>query len=147
MDTTLPTQIDLQVVTPERRVISATVAGVTLPGASGQLGILPGHAPLVSELSPGVLSFEQEGSARALAISSGFAEVLPGRVIVLVQTAEAPEDIDIERSRSAKQRAEERLKKPAASEAEMQEAQAAQEDLKRADARIEVAARTTTKPR
>lgn len=138
-ETTLPTQIDLQVVTPERRVVSANAAAVTLPGASGQLGVLPGHAPLVSELSAGVLSYEQEGAKRAIAIGSGFVEVLPGRVIVLAQTAEKPEEIDVERARKAKQRAEENLKRPAATPEQIQEAQAAQDDLNRATARIEVA--------
>ncbi|MGH9451966.1 MAG: ATP synthase F1 subunit epsilon [Terriglobia bacterium] len=138
METTLPHEIDLQLVTPERRVISATVNGVTLPGASGELGILPGHAPLVSELSPGVVTFEREGSAQALATGSGFAEVLPGRVTVLVQTAETPDEIDLDQARRAMQQAESRLKKPVTSETGMHEAQAAQDDLTLATARIAV---------
>lgn len=126
-------------------MISAKVTGVTLPGASGELGILPGHAPLVSELAPGVLSFEQDGSARALAIGSGFTEVLPERVLVLVQTAETPAEVDLDQARRTMQEAEARVKKPANSEAEMQEALAAQDDLKLAAARVEVAAQTSAK--
>ena len=93
MDTTLPTQIDLQVVTPERVVVSATTASVSLPGAGGRLGILPGHAPLISELAAGLLWFGEKGSDRYLSIGEGFAEVLPGRVIVLAQTAERAEEL------------------------------------------------------
>ncbi|MGH9434477.1 MAG: F0F1 ATP synthase subunit epsilon [Terriglobia bacterium] len=145
METTLPQEIDLQLVTPERRVISATVSGVTLPGASGELGILPGHAPLVSELSPGVVTFEREGSAQVLATGSGFAEVLPGRVTVLVQTAETPDEIDLEQARRAMQQAESRLKKPVTSDADMREAQAAQDDLRLATARVAVSTRITPK--
>ena len=136
MDTSLPTQIDLQVVTPEHVVVSATVTAVTLPGASGQLGILPGHAPLVSELAAGVLSFAENGAGRYLAIDQGFAEVLPGRVIVLTQTAEKAEDISLERAQDAKRRAEETLKTSTGSPSDFQEAQAA---LHRAVAQIEAA--------
>ncbi len=111
MDTTLPTAIELQVVTPERLVVSASATAVSLPGKSGCLGILPGHAPLVSELAAGVISYEREGATQRLAVSDGFTEVLPARVIVLARTAERTEEIDIERARSARQRAEERLKR------------------------------------
>lgn len=141
MDTTLPTQIDLQVVTPERRTLSANVTRVTLPGATGELGILPGHAPLVSELSPGVLSYVADSADGFLAIGSGFAEVLPGRVIVLAGTAEAPAEIDLAAARDDKRRAEELLKKPVASETALREAETARSELKLALARIDVAAR------
>lgn len=143
MDTALPTQIDLQVVTPERRTLSANVTRVTLPGATGELGILPGHAPLVSELSPGVLSYGDASAEGLLAIGSGFAEVLPGRVIVLVGTAEAPHDIDLTAARADKERAEELLKMPVASESALQEAEKARSELKLAVARIDVATRAS----
>ncbi|MDE3179084.1 MAG: F0F1 ATP synthase subunit epsilon [Acidobacteriota bacterium] len=141
MDAQLPASIDLEVVTPERRVVSASVQGVTLQGAGGELGILPGHAPLVTELSPGLLSWEENGSQRVLAASSGFAEVLPGRVIVLVETAEAPEEIDLERARAAMHRAADRLKKPVSSEEDMKEAAAAKDELARAAARLQAASK------
>ncbi|MGH9402662.1 MAG: F0F1 ATP synthase subunit epsilon [Terriglobia bacterium] len=137
MDITLPTQIDLQVVTPERVVVSAATASVSLPGASGRLGILPGHAPLISELAAGVLWFGEKGSDRYLAVSEGFAEVLPGRVIVLTQTAERAEDIDLDRARKAKQSAEELLKKTGG---QAEESEGAQTALNRSAARLEAAA-------
>lgn len=136
MDATLPHQIELQVVTPEHRVVSATAASVSLPGAAGRLGILPGHAPLVSELAPGVLSYSENGVERVLATGEGFAEVLQGRVIVLAQTAEKAEDIDAGRAGGEKQRAEELLKQSALPEAERRAAEAS---LKRAAARLEAA--------
>ncbi|HEV2418146.1 MAG TPA: ATP synthase F1 subunit epsilon [Terriglobia bacterium] len=137
MDTTLPTQIELQVVTPEQVAVSATATSVSLPGASGRLGILPGHAPLISELAPGVLWFSEKGSDHYLAIGEGFAEVLQGRVIVLAQTAEKAEAIELDRARREKQSAEEALKKPGISEAEAKQAEAS---IKRAEARLEAAA-------
>lgn len=136
MDATLPHQIELQVVTPEHRVVSAAAASVSLPGAAGRLGILPGHAPLVSELAPGVLSYSENGVERVLATGEGFAEVLQGRVIVLAQTAEKAEDIDAGRAGGEKQRAEELLKQSALPEAERRAAEAS---LKRAAARLEAA--------
>ena len=136
MDILLPVQIELRVVTPERMVVSATTSSVSLPGASGRLGVLPGHAPLVSELSAGVLSYEQNGEAHVFAVSQGFTEVLQGRVIVLVQTAEKAEDIDLERAQRAKQRAEDRLKNIGDAAIDTERAQAA---LNRAVARVEAA--------
>ncbi|MGH9469103.1 MAG: ATP synthase F1 subunit epsilon, partial [Terriglobia bacterium] len=94
MEYTLPQAIQLQVVTPERLVVSEETTSVTLPGKSGVLGILPGHAPLVSELKAGVLSYEHSGSTQRMAVSDGFAEVLPGRIIVLARTAERGGEID-----------------------------------------------------
>lgn len=144
MDTLLLAEIDLQVVTPERRALARTVTRVTLPGAGGELGILPGHAPLVSELSPGVLSYAEQAAEGALAISSGFAEVLPGRVIVLVEIAESAEEINLSAAQEDKQRAEDALKKPQNSEDAVREAESARTELKLAVARIDVASRRIT---
>lgn len=138
MDTTLPTAIELQVVTPERLVVSESATAVSLPGKSGRLGILPGHAPLVSELAAGVISYERENTTKRLAVSDGFAEVLPARVIVLARTAERAEEIDVERARSARQRAEEHLKSLPDSEASSGRSQA-QAAWDRATARLEAA--------
>jgi len=87
------------------------VASVQLPGASGELGILPGHAPLITELGNGELSYKASsgGEPVVLAVLSGFAEVLPDRVTVLAETAERPEEIDVERAKEALARAEKRL--------------------------------------
>lgn len=136
MAETLPTRIQLELVAPDRAVARGPVLDVTLPGKDGYLGILPGHAPLLTELKPGELSYTQDGVAHYVAVSWGFAEVLPDRVIVLAQTSERAEEIDVERAQQSRQRAEERLKKPSDAEVDRQRAQDA---LERAMARLEVA--------
>src|SRR5438093_5149001 len=113
MAESLPTRIELELVTPERPVVRGAVISVSLPGKGGYLGILPGHAPLLSELKPGQLSYTVGNVTHYVMVSWGFAEVLPDRVTILVQASERPEEIDVERARRAKQRAEERLSKPA----------------------------------
>jgi F-type H+-transporting ATPase subunit epsilon len=107
----LPEFIQLIVVTPERQLLRETVVEVTVPGLDGQLGILPGHAPLMTELGIGELSYRTSASSQPnmLAVISGFAEVLPDRVTVLAETAERAEEIDLARAEEAKARAEKRL--------------------------------------
>jgi F-type H+-transporting ATPase subunit epsilon len=107
----LPESIELIIVTPERQLLRETVVEVTLPGACGCLGILPGHAPLITELGIGELTYRTKSASEPghLAIISGFAEVLGDRVTVLAETAERPEEIDVARAEEAKKRAEERL--------------------------------------
>src|ERR1700756_4237412 len=107
----LPESIELVVVTPERQLLREAVAEVTLPGAGGCLGILPGHAPLITELGIGELTYRKKNVSEPahLAIISGFAEVLGDRVTVLAETAERPEEIDVARAEEAKKRAEQRL--------------------------------------
>jgi F-type H+-transporting ATPase subunit epsilon len=107
----LPDSIELIVVTPERQLLRQSVAEVTLPGADGELGILPGHAPLITELGIGELSChaKNDGKTVLMAIISGFAEVLADRVTVLAETAERAEEIDLSRAEEAKKRAEQRL--------------------------------------
>jgi F-type H+-transporting ATPase subunit epsilon len=134
----LPTAIQLEIATPDRQVVHESVESVTVPGKQGFLGILPGHAPLLSELAVGELDYTHQGNQRYLAVTWGFAEVLPDRVIVLVQTAERAEEIDVERAARAKQRAEERLKKVSDTDIDMERARAA---LARAVARIQTAGR------
>jgi F-type H+-transporting ATPase subunit epsilon len=108
----LPEAIELIIVTPQRQLLREKVASVQLPGASGELGILPGHAPLITELGNGELSYRASSGSEpvVLAVLSGFAEVLPNRVTVLAETAERPEEIDVERAKQALERAEKRLK-------------------------------------
>jgi len=107
----LPEAIELIVVTPQRQLLREKVASVQLPGASGELGILPGHAPLITELGNGELGYKASGGEPVvLAVLSGFAEVLPDRVTVLAETAERPEEIDVARAKEALARAEARLK-------------------------------------
>ena len=107
----LPDSIQLIVVTPERQLLRESVVEVTMPGLDGQLGILPGHAPLMTELGIGELAYRASASSQpvVLAVISGFAEVLPDRVTVLAETAERAEEIDLARAEEAKARAEKRL--------------------------------------
>ena len=106
----LPDSIQLVVVTPERQILKETVAEVTLPGADGYLGVLPGHAPLITELGIGELTYRSaNGRTGLLAVIRGFAEVLPDHVSVLAETAEFAEDIDLSRAQEALKRAQERI--------------------------------------
>jgi F-type H+-transporting ATPase subunit epsilon len=101
--------LKLDIVTAERVVYSEDVDVVIAPGVEGQLGILPHHAPLMTTLQAGELVVRRGGEEDTLAISGGFLEVRPDRVIVLADTAERAEEIDISRAQAAKQRAEQRL--------------------------------------
>jgi F-type H+-transporting ATPase subunit epsilon len=104
--------IRLVVVTPVNQLLSEAVTEVQLPGADGYLGVLPGHAPLITELGIGELTYKTaNGQAGLLAIIRGFAEVLPERVSVLAEIAERPEDIDVNRAQEALQRAQELIAK------------------------------------
>ena len=107
----LPEAIELIVVTPERQLLRERVVEVQLPGADGYLGVLPGHAPLMTEIGIGELSYHDvTGKESAhLALVRGFAEVLPDRVTVLAETAERAEEIDLARAEAARARAQKRL--------------------------------------
>jgi F-type H+-transporting ATPase subunit epsilon len=107
----LPEAIELIVVTPERQLLRERVVEVQLPGADGYLGVLPGHAPLMTEIGIGELSYHDEAGKESahLALVRGFAEVLPDRVTVLAETAERAEEIDLARAEAARARAEKRL--------------------------------------
>jgi F-type H+-transporting ATPase subunit epsilon len=107
----LPDSIELVIVTPERQLLRESVTEAVLPGADGELGILPGHAPLITELGIGELRCRITGSKDEvhLAIIRGFAEVLQERVTVLAETAELAEEIDVERAKQALERARARI--------------------------------------
>jgi F-type H+-transporting ATPase subunit epsilon len=105
----LPQSIELEVVTPERHVLHETVLAIEIPGKEGYLGILPGHAPLITELGVGILAYRTESATRYLTIIEGYAEVLPDRVIILAETSEKAEEIDVGRTRAAQDRAERAL--------------------------------------
>jgi len=131
--------IQLVIVTPERQLLSHSVVEVTLPGAEGELGVLPGHAPLITELAIGELRYRTVDGALSepIAVIQGFAEVLQDRVPVLAETAERPEEIDIERARKALERAEKRIAAgPGTQDIDWDRATAA---LQRALVRIKVA--------
>ncbi len=129
--------IKLDVVTAERVVFSDEVDVIVAPGVEGQLGILPHHAPLMTMLQPGELLVRRSGGELSIAVTGGFLEVRPDRVIILADAAERAEDIDIRRAEEAKRRAEERLSEHAPG-ADMAQAEAA---LHRALVRIEVVRR------
>ena len=128
--------IQLEIVTPERLVVNTQAEEIQIPGKTGYLGVLPGHAPLITELAVGEISYRTGSDTRRLAVAWGFAEVLPHKVTILAETAEKAEDIDVARARAARQRAEEELRK--AGTGGDPEAQAA---LQRATTRIEVASK------
>lgn len=102
-------KLTLEVITPERKVLSQAVDEVVVPGMDGELGILPDHTPLISRLQTGVLTFRMGTERQLLHVSGGFVEVLPGHVSVLSDVAERPEEIDLERAQRARERAERRL--------------------------------------
>jgi len=128
--------LKIDIVTAERVVYSEDVDAVIAPGIEGQLGILPHHAPLMTTLQAGELRVRRGGEEDSLAISGGFLEVRPDRVIVLADTAERAEEIDMARAEAAKKRAEQRLVDRRAPELDAARCEAA---LQRAVARLSVA--------
>jgi F-type H+-transporting ATPase subunit epsilon len=128
----------LEIVTPEKKVVDTAAEEVQIPGKNGYLGILPGHAPLITELAVGEITYrESSGSSeQRLAVAWGFAEVLPNKVTVLAESAERPSEIDVDRARKSKERAEQRLTSGETSV----DVERALDALQRAEVRIEVAA-------
>jgi F-type H+-transporting ATPase subunit epsilon len=106
----MATNIQLEVVTPEARLVSEVVDEVVLPGTEGSLGVLPGHAPLLTGLGIGEVQYRRGATRRFLAVAWGFAEVLPDRVSILAEVAERAEAIDRERAGRARDRALGRLR-------------------------------------
>jgi F-type H+-transporting ATPase subunit epsilon len=100
----------LEIVTPSRLLVKDAAEEAQIPGLSGYLGILPGHAPLITELAVGVITYKASGATHTLSVAWGFAEVLQDKVTILAETAERPQEIDVERAQKAKDRAEQRLK-------------------------------------
>jgi F-type H+-transporting ATPase subunit epsilon len=125
----------LEIVTPEKQLVSDTAEEAQIPGKNGYLGILPGHAPLITELSVGEITYRKGGHTNVLSVAWGFAEVLPYKVTILAESAERPEEIDVERARESKERAEDRLK----SLDPNTDYERALYALKRADVRLDVA--------
>jgi F-type H+-transporting ATPase subunit epsilon len=129
-------QLQLEVVTPERRLLSEQVNSVIVPGRGGELGILPGHAALISELQTGVLSYTEDGTTFQLHVSGGFVEVNGDRVSVLAEIAERPEEIDAARARLARDHTEKRLSSWSGSEEDFEKARA---KLERSMVRLQLA--------
>jgi F-type H+-transporting ATPase subunit epsilon len=129
-------QLQLEVVTPERRLLSEQVNSVTVPGRGGELGILPGHAALISELQTGVLSYTEDGTTFKMHVSGGFVEVNDDRVSVLAEIAERPEEIDAARARIAREHTEKQLSSWNGTEEDFERARA---KLERAMVRLQLA--------
>ena len=134
--------IKLDVVSAERIVYSDDVDIVMAPGVQGQLGVLPNHVPLMTTLDVGELRVRKDGEEFSVAISGGFLEVRPDRVIVLADAAERAEEIDLARAEEAKQRAQEQISHSTA-EVDAAQAEAA---LRRAMMRLRVAGRKRRRP-
>ena len=130
--------LQLLLVTPERRLVDEVVDEVQLPGLEGYLGILPGHAALLTELGVGEMSYRRGNETHYATVIGGYAEVLPDRVTVLAEIAERAEEIDEDRARAARERAEKRLAKAGDPDTDWNRAAAA---LKRALVRLQVAAK------
>lgn len=129
--------IRLEIVTPEKRVLDADVDSVTVPTASGEVGILPHHAPLVSALKPGIILYSIKGVGNKLAVSSGFIEVNSDKVAVMVDTAETADEIDVEAARSAREAAEKAF--AAVSAGSLEDTEAAREQIESAQVRLQLA--------
>ena len=136
----VPKTVTVEVVTPTRMVVRDEVEEVIAPGAEGYFGVLGGHLPFMSTLKSGELAYRKNGTWRYLAISWGYAEVLPQTVIILAEAAEKAEEIDIARAQRARDRAMERMARWGDESIDVLRAQAA---LSRALTRIEVAQRTS----
>jgi F-type H+-transporting ATPase subunit epsilon len=109
--------ITLEIVTPEKSVVSESVQIVMAPGTLGEFGVLAGHTPFMTSLKIGAVRYEDEsGTERVVFVGGGFAEALPDRVTILAEVAERRREIDLERAKAAKQRAEERLAREAEAE-------------------------------
>jgi F-type H+-transporting ATPase subunit epsilon len=125
----------LEIVTPSRLLVKDAAEEAQIPGVGGYLGILPGHAPLITELAVGVLTYKASGATHTLSVAWGFMEVLPDKVTILAEAAERPQEIDVERAQKAKDRAEQRLK----SNDLQVDYTRAEDALQRADTRLNVA--------
>ncbi len=130
-------KIQLEVVTPTGPVVSEQVDIVTAPGIDGEFGVLANHAPLLSTIKVGTLSYQKDNASDVLMVNGGFCEVSNNKITFLVESAEKGKDIDVERAMKAKERAEKRLAE-AAGKAEHINASRAEASLQRAIARLKV---------
>jgi F-type H+-transporting ATPase subunit epsilon len=131
-------QLLLEVVTPDRKVVSTTADIVVCPGVEGQFGVLVGHVPFLSALEIGEMYYKQGGKTEFMAVSAGFAEVTGTKVTIVAEAAEFGHEIDIERARRARERAERRLAEAKTAEIDWTRAEAA---LRRSMVRTKVAGR------
>jgi F-type H+-transporting ATPase subunit epsilon len=129
--------LKLEIVTPEKKIFDDSVDSVTVPTASGDAGILPNHAPLISALKPGILSYSNKGTTGQMVVSGGFVEVSDNAVSVLTDTAETADEIDVDAARTERDAAEKRMRE--FTTAPVEEAEATRERMERANARIQLA--------
>jgi F-type H+-transporting ATPase subunit epsilon len=127
----------LELITPERTLVSQEVDSVVAPGVEGEFGVLPGHIAFLTNIVPGELRYEADGKKEIMAVTNGFAEISNNRVSILVDAAERATEIDVERAKRAIERAKQRLAKGrSAPDVDYARAESA---LRRAIARIKVA--------
>ncbi len=131
--------LKLEIVTPERRVVDETVDSVTIPTLSGEAGILPQHAPLISALKPGILSYTNKGNTERLAVGGGFAEVNSDKISVLANVAETASEVNVEQARAEREEAEKALASSANSP--IDETEDLRDRLDFANARLQLAGR------
>ncbi|MCX5999816.1 MAG: F0F1 ATP synthase subunit epsilon [Chloroflexi bacterium] len=135
-------KLKLEIVTAERSLLSDEVDAVIAPGVVGQFTVLPQHAPLMAMLEPGELCLRKGGDDSFIVVSGGYLEVLDNRVLILADSAERDDEIDLERAEAAKKRAQERLTHPGEEVLDLARAEAA---LRRSMARLKVAERRKRK--
>lgn len=131
----MPDTFQLEIVTPEKMVVRDQAEEAQIPGRNGYIGVLPGHAPLITELGAGEITYRNGGNVQRFALAWGFAEVLPDRVTVLAETVERADEIDTNRAQQSLNKAEESVK---AAQTEEETAQALAK-ISRAQARLDVA--------
>ena len=124
----------LEIVTPEKLVVRDSAEEVQIPGRNGYLGVLPGHAPLITELGAGEISYRSNGQLHRYSMAWGFAEILPDRVTVLAETVERADEIDVPRALQSLAKAEDLLKS-AQSESDFA---LATDKIRRAEVRLDV---------
>lgn len=128
--------MDFEIVTPKGSKLKTTTAAVNAPGTVGALGILRGHRPLITSLGIGILTYTHEGQSASVAVNGGYLEVADDQLVVITETAETPEEIDVPRAQAALERAETRIKEAADDKGER--LKFALEAQKRARTRIEL---------
>src|SRR5688572_1839817 len=138
----LPTKLRLEIVTPDRALVTEEVDEVQLPGAEGYFGVLPGHTPLLATLQVGELWYRIGQEKHYLSIAFGFVEVQPERVTVLAQIAERAQDIDVARAEAARKRAEERVARQPQTDIDFERARIA---LMKSLIRLQVASKARTR--
>jgi F-type H+-transporting ATPase subunit epsilon len=130
--------LKLEIVTPERKVVETEADSVTVPTASGDIGLLPNHAPLISAIKPGILAYTRGGTTTQIAIAGGFVEVNRDKVSVLADAAETADEINAAAVKSSREELEKSLEE--SWQKPIEETEALREQLESADARLRLAA-------